>query len=143
MPTKVQNSSYVERATFVAIVFMFLITVALNYSSVQVTGKTAFLVVHVTVPSEEVGSEIASVLLKERLAACINIIPGVKSVYRWKGKINKDSEFMLEIKTKSDLFDSLVTAVKATHPYEVPEVIAFPMQYVSESYSKWLAENMD
>ena len=96
-----------------------------------------------TVPSEEVGSDIASSLLKERLAACINIIPNVKSVYRWKGKINKDSEFMLEIKTKSDLFDSLVTAVKATHPYEVPEVIAFPMQYVSESYSKWLAENMD
>eukprot|EP00944_MAST-04C_sp_MAST-4C-sp1_P013995 g13995.t1 len=122
---------------------MFLITVALNYSNVQVKGKTEFLVVHVTVPSEEVGSDIASSLLKERLAACINIIPNVKSVYRWKGKINKDSEFMLEIKTKSDLFDSLVTAVKATHPYEVPEVIAFPMQYVSESYSKWLAENMD
>lgn len=125
-----------------AVVFMFLITVALNYSNVQTKGKTDFLVVHVTVPSEELGSDIASSLLMERLAACVNIIPSVKSVYRWKGKINKDSELMLEIKTKSDLFDSLVTAVKAKHPYEVPEVIAFPMQHVSESYGKWLSENM-
>ena len=67
MPNKVQNNSYVERATFVAVVFMFLITVALNYSNVQVKGKTEFLVVHVTVPSEEVGSDIASVLPKESL----------------------------------------------------------------------------
>ena len=102
---------------------------------------TNFIIVHVTVPSKTAGEKIANVLLNNKLAACVNIIPGVSSFYTWKNKINEDAELLLEIKTKSRLFNSLEEIVIKNHPYDVPEVIAFPMQFVSKSYGAWIEEN--
>ena len=80
-------------------------------------------------------------MLNNKLAACVNIIPGVSSFYTWKNKINEDAELLLEIKTKSRLFNSLEEIVVKNHPYDVPEVIAFPMQFVSKSYGAWIEEH--
>ena len=102
---------------------------------------TNFIIVHVTVPSKTAGEKIANVLLNNKLAACVNIIPGVSSFYTWKNKINEDAELLLEIKTKSRLFNSLEEIVVKNHPYDVPEVIAFPMQFVSKSYGAWIEEH--
>jgi periplasmic divalent cation tolerance protein len=101
---------------------------------------TDFIVVLITVPSSEVGERIAAALLEKKLAACVNILPGVTSIYTWNGAVQKDQELMLVVKTRADLFhDRLVPAVKAVHPYEVPEIIALPVLMGSPDYLDWIA----
>lgn len=101
---------------------------------------TDFIVVLITVPSLEVGEQVAASLLEKNLAACVNILPGVTSIYIWKGAVQKDQELMLVVKTRLDLFhDRLVPAVKAVHPYEVPEIIALPVLMGSLDYLDWIA----
>ena len=95
-------------------------------------------VVYITVPSREVGQEIATVLVEGKLAACVNIIPGITSIYGWQGEIEQDEELLLVAKTRADLFDRLATAVKRIHPYEVPEVIALPIVAGSNEYLAWI-----
>ncbi|SBT50605.1 cutA homologue, putative [Plasmodium ovale wallikeri] len=87
-------------------------------------------------------AKISNVLLKEKLASCINIIPGVLSMYHWKGEINKDNEVLMMIKTKKNLFSQIVSCVKLNHPYEVPEVIAVPIQYGSKDYLDWVSNSV-
>jgi periplasmic divalent cation tolerance protein len=99
------------------------------------------VVILVTVPTTEVGRQIASELLEKQLAACVNIFPAFHSIYRWKGKIVTDEEVLLLVKTRSDLVqDQVVPAIKAIHPYEVPEVIALPVVQGSQSYLDWIRE---
>jgi periplasmic divalent cation tolerance protein len=99
-----------------------------------------FIVVLITVPSLEVGERIAASLLEKKLAACVNILPGVTSIYTWKGAVQKDQELLLVVKTRADLFHArLVPAVKAVHPYEVPEIIALPLVLGSPDYLDWIA----
>ncbi len=101
---------------------------------------TDFIVVLITVPSSEVGERIAAALLEKKLAACVNILPGVTSIYTWKGAVQKDQELLLVVKTRADLFQArLVPAVKAVHPYEVPEIIALPVLMGSPDYLDWIA----
>ena len=101
---------------------------------------TDFIVVLITVPSLEVGERIAARLLEKNLAACVNILPGVTSIYAWKGAVQKDQELLLVVKTRAELFhDRLVPAVKAVHPYEVPEIIALPLVLGSPNYLDWIA----
>ncbi|KAL6770459.1 CUTA1 [Auxenochlorella protothecoides x Auxenochlorella symbiontica] len=95
---------------------------------------------HVSVPSEEVGQQIAGALVEGRLAACVNIIPGIQSVYMWKGKVERDEEHLLVIKTQSTLVPDVVARVKALHPYVEPEVVALPISGGSASYLAWVAE---
>ncbi|MBW2717735.1 MAG: divalent-cation tolerance protein CutA [Deltaproteobacteria bacterium] len=76
-------------------------------------------------------------LLEERLAACVNAIPSVKSFYRWQGKIETDNEIQLLIKTRSKRFDELAAWISANHPYEVPEVVAIRASQVSDAYLAW------
>jgi periplasmic divalent cation tolerance protein len=71
---------------------------------------------------------IAQALLDQRLAACVNIIPGVTSLYWWKGAITRDVESTLLIKTRTDLLEKVTSAIRAVHPYQVPEVIAIPLE---------------
>jgi periplasmic divalent cation tolerance protein len=102
--------------------------------------STDYVVVLITVPSSEVGERIAARLLEKKLAACVNILPGVTSIYTWNGAVQKDQELMLVVKTRADLFhDRLVPAVKAVHPYEVPEIIALPVLMGSPDYLDWIA----
>ncbi|MDP2168585.1 MAG: divalent-cation tolerance protein CutA [Thermodesulfovibrionales bacterium] len=101
---------------------------------------TDCIVVFVTAPSEEEAAKMARALVEERLAACVNIIKGIRSIYRWEGKIVDDAEALMVIKTKKALFDALIKRVKELHAYSVPEVIAMPIAAGSEDYLGWLAE---
>jgi periplasmic divalent cation tolerance protein len=101
---------------------------------------TDFIVVFVTVSSRDEGKKIASALLEERLVACVNIIPSINSIYRWQGKICDDEEILLIIKTRSELFGKLQEKVKSLHSYKVPEIIALPIIFGSQSYLDWIKE---
>jgi len=97
------------------------------------------LVVLVTVPSREVGEDIAASLVTERLAACVNILGPVRSVYRWKGELCRDDEHLLLIKTVAGRYAALEERVPDLHPYEVPEIIALPVGAGSRAYLDWVA----
>jgi len=101
------------------------------------------MVVLVTCGSEEEATKIANSLVEERLAACVNIISPVRSIYRWEGKIWDEKEWMLIIKTQKRRFGDLEKKVKSLHSYSVPEIIALPMVKGSASYLKWLEENTE
>jgi periplasmic divalent cation tolerance protein len=99
------------------------------------------IVVLVTCGSEEEAMRIANSLIEERLAACVNIISPVHSIYRWEGKILDEKEWMLIIKTQEGRFEDLEKKVKSLHSYSVPEIIALPIVEGSAPYLKWLEEN--
>lgn len=97
------------------------------------------IVVFITAPSKEVGQQIATALLEQKLAACVNIIPSILSMYRWEGKLNQDEEVLLVVKTRAEIFtDGLVPAVRAVHPYDLPEIIALPILQGLVSYLDWI-----
>lgn len=97
-----------------------------------------FIVAFVTAPSPETAERLARALVSERLAACVNLIAGVRSVYRWKGEICDDPEVLLVIKTSKEKFDQLKARVLELHEYEVPEVIALPIVDGHAEYLSWL-----
>lgn len=97
------------------------------------------IVVLITAPSQEVARQIANALLGEKLAACVNVLPSIRSYYTWKGTQQEDEEVLLLVKTRAALFESrLVPAVKAVHPYELPEIIALPIQMGFKPYLTWI-----
>jgi periplasmic divalent cation tolerance protein len=100
------------------------------------------LVVLCTLPDQEVAARIAAILVQERLAACVNIIPGLTSVYRWKGTVHQDNEVLLLIKSNAAVYPQLEQRIKALHPYELPEIIAVPIQTGQADYIKWINENL-
>ncbi|WP_242345783.1 divalent-cation tolerance protein CutA [Anaeromyxobacter terrae] len=97
------------------------------------------LVVLVTTPSAEKAAEIARALVEERLAACGNVVPAVRSIYRWEGKVQDDAEALLLLKTTRARFEALRERVLALHPYDVPEVIALSVEAGSAPYLAWIA----
>lgn len=99
-------------------------------------------VVYVTVPDETAARRVADALLDARLAACVNIIPGLRSQYVWKGERQDDAELLLLIKTKRERFAELARAVREAHPYEVPEIIALPIVEGDETYLSWIDDNV-
>jgi periplasmic divalent cation tolerance protein len=98
---------------------------------------TEALVVLITTGSQEEAERIASALVEELLAACVNIIPGVVSIYRWQGQVQRDAEWLLVAKSRQDVLRELVRRVQALHSYEVPEIIAVPVSGGSEAYLEW------
>jgi len=102
---------------------------------------TGNIIVLITVSSPEEGEKIAKALVEKRLAACVNIVPGLRSIYHWQGKICDDKELLLLAKTRVDVFDILEKEVKALHSYEVPEIIALPIVAGSRDYLNWINEN--
>lgn len=99
------------------------------------------LVVLCTVPSEDVAATLGRTLVEEGLAACVNVLPGVRSFYRWRGELNDDRELLCLIKTRRALFDALRDRVVALHPYEVPEIVAVAAADANASYLRWVAES--
>jgi len=99
---------------------------------------TDYIVVFVTCASEKEGEKIAQSLVEGKLAACVNIVPGLKSVFRWKGKISTAEEVLLLVKTKDELFGKLKKKVIELHSYEVPEIIALGILAGNEKYLEWL-----
>jgi periplasmic divalent cation tolerance protein len=95
-------------------------------------------VVLVTAPDAEVGARIGRALVEEGLVACANLVPGVRSIYRWEGAVHDDAEVLLILKTRAALSDALAARVRALHPYELPEVLALPVAGGSEPYLDWV-----
>jgi periplasmic divalent cation tolerance protein len=102
------------------------------------TGTEPVHVVLLTAPSDEVGAQIARCLVEEGFAACANLVPGVRSIYRWQGALQEDAEVLLIVKTRADLVAGLAERVRALHPYELPEVVALPVLGGSAAYLDWV-----
>jgi len=104
-----------------------------------VTGR---LVVLSTVAKAEDAERIGRALVERGLAACVNVLPAMTSIYRWKGKLEKDEERLLVIKTRAERFPALRQALVSLHPYEVPEVLALPIADGHQPYLDWLDESV-
>src|SRR5512134_953964 len=100
---------------------------------------TDALVVLVTTPDAAKAAEIARILVEERLAACGNVLPGLRSVYRWEGKVHDEGEALLLLKTTRARFEALRARVVALHPYQVPEVMALAVEAGDAPYLGWIA----
>ena len=103
-------------------------------------AKPAYLVVFITTSSYEEARKIADALVDLRKAACVNIVPKVNSLFRWKGKIEDVEESLMVVKTRAELFPDIVSTVKSIHSYEVPEIIALPIVEGNPDYLSWLKE---
>jgi periplasmic divalent cation tolerance protein len=96
------------------------------------------LVVLSTVGGAEDAERIAERLVEQGLAACVNVLPGVVSIYRWKGRVERDEERLLLIKTRAERFEELRETIVSLHPYEVPEIVALPVIAGHQPYLDWL-----
>ena len=99
-------------------------------------------VVFVTIPDDKIAKKLSRGLVEQNLAACVNIIPHIQSVYMWQGKINEDNEYLMIIKTRTSRLEELTKWVRDNHPYSVAEVITLPIQTGNLPYMKWLAESV-
>jgi periplasmic divalent cation tolerance protein len=100
------------------------------------------IVVLMTAANREEANRIAEMLVSARLAACVQILPEIQSVYRWQGEVARESEVMLLAKTTLDRFDEIDLAVRESHSYETPEIIALSVTAISEPYLAWLQEEV-
>ena len=94
--------------------------------------------VYITVPSEDVGATLAKSLLEDRLIACANMITGVRSLYRWEGRLNDDPEVIIIAKTTALLVDELISRVKEQHPYECPCVVSLEIKEGNPDFLSWI-----
>uniref|UniRef100_F6YZZ1 Protein CutA n=2 Tax=Monodelphis domestica TaxID=13616 RepID=F6YZZ1_MONDO len=107
-------------------------------SSDYVAGSVS--VVFVTCPSEKIAKTIARSVVEKQLAACVNLVPHITSIYDWKGKIQEDCEVMMMIKTQTSLTPNLTEFIRSVHPYEVVEVISLPVQQGNLPYLHWVKD---
>lgn len=103
---------------------------------------TETVVVLVTAPSAEKAVEIARVVVQEKLAACGNVLPGIRSIYAWEGEMHDDAEALLVLKAPRKRLQELCDRVVALHPYDVPEVIGLPVEGGNERYIDWIIQSM-
>jgi periplasmic divalent cation tolerance protein len=94
-----------------------------------------------TTDTMELAKKIASALVEEREAACVNIVPGMHSIYRWEGKLSEGAEFLLLIKSKAEKFEAIRSIICRIHTYQTPEVIALPITAGDSNYLDWLRKN--
>jgi periplasmic divalent cation tolerance protein len=97
------------------------------------------LVVLTTLEKQEDGERLASLLVESALAACVQILPPMISIYRWQGAVERASEVLLLIKTTRDAYQRIETVIKENHPYQTPEIIALPVEAGLDAYLTWLA----
>jgi periplasmic divalent cation tolerance protein len=100
------------------------------------------IVVLMTAANREEAGRIAEMLVSERLAACVQVLHEIQSVYHWQGEVARDSEVLLLAKTTLDRFDELDRAVREIHSYQTPEIVALPVTAISEPYLTWLQEEV-
>jgi periplasmic divalent cation tolerance protein len=103
---------------------------------------TDVLVVLCTLPPGEAAAGIARAVVEERLAACVNILPGLRSIYEWEGAIQDDSEQLAILKTTTDRFEELRTRLLQLHPYAVPEILALPVEDGHLAYLGWVRDSV-
>jgi len=99
------------------------------------------VVIFVTAANKKEAEKIAAALIKKKLAACVNIIENVHSLFRWQGKVDSAKEALLIVKTRKTLMNKLIKKVKSLHSYEVPEIIALPIVSGNEKYLKWIDDS--
>jgi periplasmic divalent cation tolerance protein len=110
----------------------------LRYCRSTMSEARDVIIVYCTVPDTDTGQRIASHLVEYGLAACVNLIPGVTSVYRWKGQVQTDTEALLMIKAREVDYARLETAIRSQHPYELPEIIAVSLTAGLTEYLDWV-----
>ena len=98
------------------------------------------LIVVTTVGTQEQALDIANHLIDKRLAACVNIVPGVRSIFRWKGEVNDDTEFLLLAKTVEARYEDVSAAIKSLHAYELPEILAYPASLADDLFAAWVGD---
>ncbi len=103
----------------------------------------AVVAVVTTAPDVPMSESLATQLVEERLAACANVLPGVTSIYRWEGVLQKDSEVLLVLKTTEEAVSALTARILDLHPYDTPEVLALPVTDGSPAYLSWVREEVD
>jgi len=112
-------------------------------SDFKTDNENGYCVVLCTCPNEVSAETIANTLVREKLAACVNIVPGLTSIYQWQGNLEKSQELLLVIKSKSDVFSNVENAILAHHPYELPEIISIPIVNGFSNYLAWIDDNID
>ncbi|ADC89519.1 CutA1 divalent ion tolerance protein [Thermocrinis albus DSM 14484] len=100
-----------------------------------------YCVVLITVPPDR-ADQLAHLIVEKKLGACVNVVPEVRSLYWWKGNMEKDRESLLVVKTSFSLFPQLLKEVKENHPYTVPEIIALPIVAGNPDYLNWIDESL-
>ena len=100
---------------------------------------TDALLVFTTLPSADKAAELAKLVVEERLAACANLLPAIRSIYRWQGKLQDENEVLVLLKTRAEHLERLKLRILELHPYEVPEVLAIPVEAGYQPYLDWLA----
>ena len=96
-----------------------------------------------TADTMDLAEKIASTIVKERLVACVNIVPGIRSIYRWEGKVCDEPELLLLIKSSEDNFESVRSRIRQLHSYDTPEVIAVPVSAGDPDYLNWLFAQLE
>ena len=96
-----------------------------------------------SVGTEQQAVEISEELIDRRLATCVNIVPCLRSIYRWKGKVCEDTEYLLFIKTPERLFDEVSSAIREYHSYELPEILALPVSAAEKNFHQWVLQMVE
>ena len=104
-------------------------------------GNDAAIVVLITAPNREEAARLAEMIVGARLAACVQILPEMESVYWWEGEVKREPEHLLLVKTTAGRFATIEREVRALHSYETPEIVALPVSEASTPYLTWLVEN--
>jgi len=104
--------------------------------------KPEFFIALTTCPNNDIATQLAQAVVEKQLAACVNIVPGIQSVYQWQGKIENDSEFLLMMKTNRDKIESLQTYILEQHPYEITEFITLNIESGSAAYLDWINSSL-
>lgn len=95
-----------------------------------------------TCPDADLATRIARALVEDRHAACVNVLPGIQSIYRWQGKVATDNEVLLMIKTEAEHLAGVEQCIRTLHRYEVPEMIALPISHGHTPYLNWITESL-
>lgn len=103
--------------------------------------SSSFVIVLSTFPADQDPAPLATALVNERLAACVNVLPPMQSIYRWDGKVEHASEHQLVIKTRADRVEAVKARIASLHPYDVPEVLVLSISGGADSYLQWLQAN--
>jgi periplasmic divalent cation tolerance protein len=102
---------------------------------------TPYNLILISVPDKKTATRLSDILLSDNLVACINVIPGVESIYKWQGKTEKSKESLLILKTKKSLAKRIIQTVKNNHPYKVPEIISLAIDSGSKDYLNWIKDS--
>lgn len=104
--------------------------------------NSSYIVILCTVPNLETAQQISHLVVSEKLAACSNIVPDLKSIYLWENSVQKDAELLLIMKTRAELYDQIELKIRENHPYSIPEIIAIPIIKGNSHYLKWIDDNV-